>query len=510
MKFAKTFKAAAALTLSTAMLLSACGSKKDDATNAPSNTQAPATATEAPAATNPPQNANAPTGTKGQAKYENGYRIIRIATWYDHDEYSSSQALDDKDQYQTSPEGYTARYENMKAVEERYKVKFEFERTTFEGIQVSLDEGVLSGMPEFDLYEADIQFGMPAALNGQAYALEDLTTPENGVFTTKQVFIGQKFPSQDQTYLWNIYSEGVGAYILGFNWTMLQAKGLENPQDLYDRGEWTWAKFEDYATQMTDLSANPPIYGFTGLWINHLDGFLRSNGAQIAATPQGGLTSTPTGEVLDLFKRLYVDLKVARPWNSDDWEVNNRYSDGTAAFFTANDWIFNSDSENYGGGQDYPLNYEFGVVPYPVGPSGNQSTNSHGSVVGNFYLIPKGVEDPATVYQAAYDYWNWYNDDYQNTKGYDVIDPDDVPISWNQQQFISAAHGNEGLGENNARLADIAGHSLSFDPYASLSIKDSDGNNFDLPTVLKGEMTPAQFVETFKQPLEDQLRTIYK
>jgi hypothetical protein len=455
--------------------------------------------------------AAAPAGTKGQAKYDGDYRVIRIATWYDYgDMYASNQSPESLVEYQLSPEGYTARYENLKAVEERYKVKFEYVRTTFEGIQISLDEGVLSGRPEADIYEADINFGMAYALNEYAYALEDLTGPDDDVFTTQQVFKSLKFPSQDKTYLWSYYAEDATVYCLGFNWTLLQAKGLENPQDLYDRGEWTWDVFLDYCTKMTDLTASTPVYGFTGLWTNHLNGFLRSNGADIAGTKEGGLLSAATGEVLDLWKKLYVDLKAARPWNADSWEVNNQYSDGSAAFFTAANWIFNSDNANYGGGMDYPLNYELGVVPYPVGPSGNKDTNVHNSVTGNYFLIPKGVEDPASVYAAFLALRNWYDGDFENTKLYDVIDPDDVPLTWSEQVVIAAAHGNEALADSNVRLIDMMMRSVSFDPWESMSINAGDSGDFSMVPIMDGTMTPAQFQETFKQPLAYALQTVYK
>ena len=447
----------------------------------------------------------------GQGKYEGDTRVIRIATWYDYnDQYASSQAMEDLDGYFTAPESYEARYNRLKEIEEKYNVKFEYVRTTFDGIQISLDEGVLSGRPEADVYEADINFGMSYALNEYCYALEDIVPVDNDVFNKQEVFKSLKFPSQDKTYLWSLYREESNVYVLGFNWTLLQAKGLENPQDLYDRGEWTWDVFLDYCTKLTDLSATTPVYGFTGLWTNDLNGFLRSNGAQIAGSPEGGLMTAATGEVLDVFKKLYVDLKVARPWNADDWAINNRYNDGSAAFFTAANWILNDSGSNYGGGMDYPLNFEIGVVPFPVGPSGNQEANYHHSVSGNYYMIPKGVEDPAFVYKVFCELRDWYGGDYENTKAYDVLDPDDVPLTWSEQIMIAAAHGNEQLADNNVRLYNMAMQKVSFDPWESMGINAGDSGDFSMVPIMNGEMTPAQFQETFKQPLAFALETVYK
>ncbi|MDR2657610.1 MAG: extracellular solute-binding protein [Oscillospiraceae bacterium] len=455
----------------------------------------------------------APLGTAGQGKYDGGARVIRVAGWYDRAyPYFSGMEMEDLDGYFTSPESYEVRYERLKEIEEKYNVRFEAVRTTFEGAQISIDEGILSGRPEADIYEVDINFAMTYALNEYVYALEDITLPDDDVFTTQQIFQGLKFPSQDKTYMWQDYVESATVYMLGFNWTLLQSKGLENPQDLWDRGEWTWDVFLDYCAKLTDLTANPPVYGFTGFWTNHLNGFLRSNGAQIAATPEGGLMSAATGEVLDLYKQMYQDLKIARPWNTEDWASNNYYSDGSAAFFTAANWILNdSGSAGSGGGMDHPLNFEIGVVPYPVGPSGNQATNTHNSVNGNYYMIPKGVEDPALVYAAWRDLINWYDGDFENTKQYDVLDPDDLPLTWNDEILITCAHGDDVLAENNIRLNHMMARSVSFDPWESMtSLAASDTQDFGLSDIMTGDMTPAQFQETFKQPMENALKTVYK
>ncbi|MDR2505414.1 MAG: extracellular solute-binding protein [Oscillospiraceae bacterium] len=454
----------------------------------------------------------APTGTAGQAKMDGGTRVIRIATWYDHDMYDSSLGLEDLPNYFVSPEAHEAMYNNMKAVEEKYNVKFEVVRTTFEGIQISVDEGVLSGKPEADVYEADIQFGMPYALNGYLYALDDLVPADNDLWNAQQVNQNLKFPSQDKSYLFQIYSDGITVYSLGFNWTLLRQKGLENPQDLYARGEWTWDVFLDYCEKLTDLTAATPVYGFGGLWTNHLNGFLRSNGAQIAATPEGGLLSQATTEVLEMFKTLYFDRKVARPWNADDWAINNKYADGSVAFFTAADWIFNEGNGYYGGGIDYPLNWELGVVPYPVGPSGNQETNFHNAVTGNFYMIPLGVEDPAFVFEVYQALNNWYDFDRENTKGYDVLDESEEVLTWAEQNMVAAAAGNEELAASNRALNDFMSHAISFDPWDSVTsqVSAGDSGDFSMVPIMDGTMTPAQFQETYKQPLENALKTVYK
>jgi ABC-type glycerol-3-phosphate transport system substrate-binding protein len=239
---------------------------------------------------------------------------------------------------------------------------------------------------------------------------------------------------------------------------------------------------------------------------------LRSNGAHIAGTPEGGFMSRETSEVFELIYNMYVNLRVAKPWDITSWDINNRYSDSSVAFFPVAHWVLNTASEHYGGGADVPLPFEIGVVPWPVGPNGNKDTNYQNYVQGNYYLIPRGVEDPAQVYQAFFDLRNWYGGVWTNTRTFDVIDDDDESVSWGEQQYLAAARGNTVLGENNVRLTNWMKHRASFDPWEGLIpiISAAEVGSFSMEYLMLGDFTPAQFQETFKQSVENALRTVYR
>jgi hypothetical protein len=506
-----------------AFAFAACGNKEEAATQAPSDggqqqqQQQPADSgqqAQEPVVQISHRPDNPPMGTRGQSRIQSGYRIVRIASWFEPGMYMSDYDLDFFDGYAQSPEGHEFRYNRTKELEEKHKVKFEYIPMTFEGISISIDEGILSGRPEADMYLTDAQgFGITAALNEQLYGLEDLAKPTHDIFSTQKVFVPLKLDMQDKTYLFTNYTGTLesGVYVMGFNWTNLSARGLENPQDLWDRGEWTWDRFLDYLIVMTDLSpsAGPPVYGWGGLWTDALNMALRSNGANLAGTPQGGLTAPQTGEVLDLFRRIFIDLKVGRPWDGSDWQINNRYRDNSVAFFVATDWIFNGSGENYGGGVDFPLDVELGIVPWPVGPSGDKDRNFQNSVEGNFLCVPRGVENPALVYCAYVDLKNWYGGDFENTKGFDIIDDDDVSMSWSDMQMRAAARANTELADNNVRLAHFIKNRPIFDPWTAMQFHSDDGFYFGLVVIMEGTMTPAQFQETFRQPFENRLNLIY-
>ncbi|GHV32559.1 hypothetical protein FACS18949_03850 [Clostridia bacterium] len=442
-------------------------------------------------------------GTAGQAQYDkDGNRIIRIGTWYDmYFQSSDSGPEADDGNYVKTPEGTTAKYENMKAVEAKLKVKFEYVRMAFDGMSVSIEEGAMSGRPAVDIYQADLNFGVPAAIAGYAIPLDYLADANNDIFTTQQVLTYLELPGIEKPYLFTPYNPIQEIYALAFNWTLLKAKGLENPQDLWEKGEWTWEKFKEYCVALTDKSATPPTYGLDGWWTNHLEGLLRSNATAIAGGPKETLTDPKTGDVFTLFKELYVDLAAAKPWEDNGFDVDT-FPDGTIGFWNTNLWML----QDRGGGTANPLTFQIGVVPYPVGPSGNKDTNFQKQVGGNWYFIPKGVEKPKEVYQAFFDYTNWYEGDYSNTEKYDRLsdDPADAPVAWEVDELTTAASGgtdSEELAQKSIDLWHYMNSKPTFDFFFPLQL---DGVVSMVP-IMSGEETPAQMQEEHKQEVQDKL-----
>lgn len=50
---------------------------------------------------------------------------------------------------------------------------------------------------------------------------------------------------------------------IGYNMEMIENAGLEDPYDLWKRGEWTWDVFLDYAQKLTTGEGTDKVYGFT-------------------------------------------------------------------------------------------------------------------------------------------------------------------------------------------------------------------------------------------------------
>ena len=74
-----------------------------------------------------------------------------------------------------------------------------------------------------------------------------------------------------------------GAMYMAYNAQVIDKLGLEAPEKLAEKGEWTWDKFEEYAkkcTQDTDGDGKVDMYGYG----NSLD--INSSGDSVHQTTQ--------------------------------------------------------------------------------------------------------------------------------------------------------------------------------------------------------------------------------
>lgn len=433
--------------------------------------------------------ANADTGKASAAHYtEDGRRIITIGTWQDiyyvskHTDIKDDPSVSDPDgteETQRRIEQAEMRLAKIREIEEKYKVVLDYVNLTFNGVQESIGTSVPEGIPDVDIYQIDTQFGIPAVLNGYGTALEDFLPEDAEVFAEDTAAKRLKLAGQDKTYLFNAArGGGVSSYPLAFNMDLIRAAGLENPQDLYDRGEWTWDAWKIYLkalTKDTNGDEEIDIYGYSGYWTNMLSNLLMSNNAGIATGETQTLDAPATRETLDFIYELYNVEKTARPWYAPNWEINNKlYSEGLSGFWICADWIFDEQ-----GGADLP--FEIGVVPWPYGPSGDPETNSYSTPDSTWFMIPKGADDPELIFDVMYDWMDWYEGD-------ESI----VTSDWSRELYMT---------DRNFEYAAMMSERQGFDLWDSLN----KPINFSLVDLLDGAQTTDELIEKFALPFQDSL-----
>ncbi|WP_010260460.1 hypothetical protein [Treponema primitia] len=419
----------------------------------------------------------------GTARYtDDGKRIITIGTWFDKYYMSKHQDIRD-DPGLSQPVTAQMRLDMMRKIEAKYNIVLNCINLTFEGVRESINLSIPSGKPDVDIYEVDLQFGIPAVLNNYAVGLKAMDLEGTDVFGSQRVMKYLRMASQDEVYLFTPSGAGsINAYPLAFNLTMIRAAGLENPQDLYDRGEWTWEKWRTYLAALTrdaDEDGSIDTYGYSGYWTYLLTNLLLSNNTGIAPAYQEKLSSPATREVLDFINTIYNIDKTARPWDRSNWEINNRlYAEGLSGFWVCADWLFNEQ-----GGADLP--FEIGVVPWPRGPSGSFTENLHSQPQGNWYFIPRGTENPRLVYDVLFDWTNWY--DYDLNVGQDT--------EWSRNMYIT---------ERNYNYAAMMASKPGFDLWESLD------TGLTLLPLMAGELTVSTLVEENKVLIQKALDNYFK
>ncbi len=417
-------------------------------------------------------------------------RVINIGTWYTSYYTSEHDSIDDNPDVQ-DVEVAQMQLDNMRAIEQKYNVELYYKNLTWNGTIESINTSIMAGSPNCDIYMVDLQFGVPAVLAGYAMSLEEIGVEK----INDDVLKGFNFTNDGKTYLFLGSTPDLGGFPLGYNKDMIEAANLPDPYQLYLDGEWTWDAWVEMMEALNDPENG--VYAFRGAWTNTLDQILLSNGASIAGIrPDAdgniveGISSKATTECLDFMREIYVDRGLSF-WNAscdEDWNSSvYAFGEGGCAFFPAAAWIIDEADP------DHEIN--LGVVPWPLGPS----VSSYDEVAqikqgGTYYMIPKGVKDPLTVYNVIYDYTNWY--------GGDVELRDD--FEWFEEQMAGR--------ENNPTNFEVL-KGMSDEPKDTfVDLWMNIEFPVDGPTIrgmLEGNFEVAQVIESNKNIVQDYLDTYF-
>lgn len=500
MKNLKKFLAlglAAVMTLS----LAACG----DSTSTSTNEGGSGSTTESSA------------GSTGSNTAAGTNDVIDIGTWWVQ-YYDSSNAIEDSPDWQSNQDAEgddeTAldtkafnreicqlKFDNVTTIEEKYGVEFYWRNLTYTGVQESINTSILAGSPDCDIYLVDAGMAIPAQMNGLALDLTTILPADHDIFTDQKIMqfcdlgdgkvcIIQRVEAQHQVE---------ATYPLGFNMQMLEDNNLEDPRDLWERGEWTWDKFIEYCqvlTQDTDGDGQIDQYGYCGYENETFEQLMMSNGANIAQGKTQTLDSAAVGEALQMMSDMYNLYNVCYPYdfegNASD-SMRNQYTEGNIGFFPIAAWIASGNADyDYGGSTGTTLPFDTAYVRWPVGYSGNKDTNAgKNDIPAECYIIPAGVQEPEKVINVLYDMWNWGGDEATTAEYRD----DKRALNW----WYGVTAKTEDLQTANFNVMKDCGAHTTFDLWNSLGV------TYDLQSLIKGETTPAQFQETYKQQVQDGL-----
>jgi hypothetical protein len=444
-----------------------------------------------------------------------GNRIFYIGSWWTQHYDSADTALTDADDYNAAidQEGddeatlaqnainrqvFEAKFANVAKLETKYNCKFYWQNLTYTGVKESINNSVLAGTPDADIYLVDTGMAIPAQANGLAVDLKTVLPADADIFTDQNVMTYLDLGDGKACIIKRVeaQSQVEATYPLAFNKQMLDDANLEDPRDLYERGEWTWDKFIEYCqalTQDTDGDGNYDQYGYCGYEYETFENLMMSNGATIAEGTTQTLDSAAVGEALQMLSDMYNKYDFCYPYDyegSPSDSMRNQYVQGNVGFFPIAAWIEggNNDYDWDGDGSD-ELPFDVVYVRWPVGPSGDQETNAgKNSTSGEFYIIPTGLADTETVYNFLYDYWNWMDGNYELRDAKETL-------NW----WYGVTGRNDEMQTANFNVMNDCGSHTELDLWNSMGI------SYDLESVMKGDVTAAQFQETYKQQVQDGL-----
>ena len=424
-----------------------------------------------------------------------GKRNITIGLWWDRYYDSTNTSVEDSPGYQGTISDQMM-FDVVKKIEDKYNVTIEYQNLTYVGIQESLNTSILAGTPDCDIYLVDTFLGVPAVMNGYALDLKTVLPADSDIFTDKLVMNYLDLGDGAAYMMTPVAAQAqVGStYPLMFNLQMIQDANLEDPRDLYEKGEWTWDKFAEYCQALTkDTNGDGiiDVYGFGGYQQEWFESMLMSNGTYVAMNGTENFSSPEVTEVLQFMQDMYVTYNCAYPYAAESASDVMRfiYRDGKCAFSPGAAWILGSYADyNWDGSAASTLEFDMVFVPWPVGPSGNQETNRMKITNGEYYIIPVGVEDPELVYNIFYDFTNWYDGDTS-------IRDDAETLGW----WYAVTSKDLDIQDWNFEVMFEMGMREQFDLVSSLGVFP------DFMGLFNGDYTPAQFQETYKQEYQDAL-----
>jgi len=351
------------------VVLSACSGGNSNSGNA-TPTPSPSPVSEETATPEPSE-------TVEEETYDLGGRVIKIAAWWD-----------------LTPAGTTQsdinRLAKIEEVEKKYNVKIEFVTVPFEEMVPNFTNSVLAGEPFADIVQLEYKAALPLINKGLILPISEFTNENHNINNEANLLTKYSPLAGDYYGFDNPVAIGAG---LHYNRDLFKELNLEDPKELYERGEWTWDKFLELAktaTKDTNNDGKNDVWGFAAWSVDAYKHFAVSNGVHIVDEENlvEGLTSPGSIKTAEFLNQLYNVDKVVKVSTGDpmNWEESNTFKEGDVAMFTVAEW-------NLGG-----LNFEFGIVPIPKGPDQTTSyTYANSAAAAKF--IGKGVKDPHLVYQ---------------------------------------------------------------------------------------------------------------
>lgn len=190
-------------------------------------------------------------------------------------------------------------------------------------------------------------------------------------------------------YPWAIY---MCSRLLHYNRTKLAEYGLQDPKELYDKGQWDWDAFYDMMQTFVD-KAKADCPTATGMYGSVGTTFIDTTGTPLVGFEDGKLVNNLNNANVDRAETFLENLKKQGLSKLDfmaDYSYNNVSIQpvvlGYAAFQSVGDWC----SGGYSALEQENPDQKFMFVPMPKDP---QADKHYIAMETMAYLVPEGAKD---------------------------------------------------------------------------------------------------------------------
>ncbi|UOQ48426.1 extracellular solute-binding protein [Gracilibacillus caseinilyticus] len=192
----------------------------------------------------------------------------------------------------------------------------------------------------------------------------------------------------------------------------LEEAGLEMPTD------WTWDEFAEYAKQLTtDDHYGTYFHGpQNGGWMEYMKLALASkaeNTEFLQADGSSNFTDPMFKKSLELRWQMEKEDKSATPYTdimSQQLHYRDQFFNQDASLVTIGSWM----NTELGGTDQFPLNFNVGIAPYPKNDEGDEG--GYTPVTTDYMAVASSSEHK----QAAYEFIRWYTTEGQIVQGKNI------------------------------------------------------------------------------------------
>ncbi len=363
--------------------LSACsGGDSESGANTPDDTTTAAEVTTTPAATVP---TNTETLSSEQEEQMSGAVDMLIE---DAPENNKIKWFSFYDSFHPNSSGNTKAL-CLELFEEKYGGEIEYVETTWQNRFNDMSTKIIGGdgidfCPGGDL--DSFPRGVP---NGQYQSYDDYMNWDNPLWA-EQKSLNDKFLLGDKHYI--ICTQATGGQVVIYNRSTIEAMGLDDPAELFAKGEWTWDTFRSMLLEYCDPDAEQ--YGLDG-WFNEQPLMLTS-GVPSLEMKDGKLVHNVNDPNLERVMSFMYGLNTSGlvlDKNLFGWNEHPEFiGEGKELFYICGTYTIESSpdiwTKTYGNQEDVMF------VPLPKDPEADKYYLPAGLEA---YMLCKGAQNPEGV-----------------------------------------------------------------------------------------------------------------